>query len=88
MKLMFLFVITLLPVLAEEPKPTPTIESLQAENALLRAQLEVWQKTYAYENRACWSIDLMQARFEAADAQKKLADLTAKTKPVTPEEKK
>lgn len=67
---------------AEEPKPAPTIVSLTAEIELLNAKVAALQALLRNETLACWSLDLFQSRFDAAMAQKKVADIEAKQKSV------
>ncbi len=62
---------------------SPTVEALQSEIAQLRADLKAAQITRNADIAACWSTDLnaVQARFQAALAQKEAADLRNAPKP-------
>ncbi len=69
-------------LIAIEP-PAPSLEALQSEIAQLRADLKAAQITRNADMAACWTTDAnaVNARFQAALAQKEAADLRNAPKP-------
>lgn len=65
---------------AEEPKSDSVIESLRAENEMLRAQLSQLEIEFRHQMSMCRSLDVMQARVattlaaQKAEAAKKKAE--------------
>lgn len=52
-----------------ESRPQPTVESLQAENAALKAQIDEMRLEANYQQRVCQQPDLMQLRLATIRAQ-------------------